>query len=369
LRIIDLGSFVGPGTAHCRHRQESLRAAILEEGLRAAGHISVVHIDDTADLLDRIQAIDPDVILIDLESPSRDVLEQMFKMSRSVARPIAMFVDRSYAGMIDAAIDAGVSAISLFADVSSRSSKPLIPLYVCSNSVCYCVPPYATIQHLSRDRNGVEGAHGAASGEADKAWQAQGWRRALSPGDGGPRWERQRMQVMGAALHKPRDVTRKERAMGLGSYPQVSLAEARKFRDKALALVRGGLDPIEERERQKAGASAATPSFNNCAGLYIAAHEPSWRNAKHKQQWANTLRDYASPVFGSMPVEEITTERVLEVLTPLWLKKPRRHPACARELSACSPGQPCMDTAKARIRHAGEIISISCYRHRPKCAA
>ena len=87
-----------------------LRAAILEDGLRAAGHMSVAHIDDTAELLERIHAIDPDVILIDLESPSRDTLEQMFKVSRSVARPIAMFVDRSDAAMIDAAIDAGVSA-------------------------------------------------------------------------------------------------------------------------------------------------------------------------------------------------------------------------------------------------------------------
>jgi response regulator NasT len=87
-----------------------LRAAILEDGLRAAGHMSVAHIDDTAELLERIHAIDPDVILIDLESPSRDTLEHMFKVSRSVARPIAMFVDRSDAAMIDAAIDAGVSA-------------------------------------------------------------------------------------------------------------------------------------------------------------------------------------------------------------------------------------------------------------------
>src|SRR5437660_496897 len=67
-----------------------LRAAIIVEGLRAAGHTSVVRIDDTAELLDRIRSIDPDVILIDLESPSRDVLEQMFKVSRSVARPVAM---------------------------------------------------------------------------------------------------------------------------------------------------------------------------------------------------------------------------------------------------------------------------------------
>jgi two-component system, response regulator / RNA-binding antiterminator len=83
-----------------------LRAAVLEEGLRAAGHTSVVHIDDTAELLERIRAIDPDVILIDLESPSRDILVQMFKVSRSVARPVAMFVDRSDAAMIDAGVSA-----------------------------------------------------------------------------------------------------------------------------------------------------------------------------------------------------------------------------------------------------------------------
>src|SRR5215813_12435841 len=86
-------------------------------------------------------------------------------------------------------------------------------------------------------------------------------------------------------------VTHKERSQGLGSWPQVSLAEARRARDKALALVRDGIDPIDERERRRAGADAARPSFDDCAKLYIAAHGPSWRNAKHRQQWANTLRD------------------------------------------------------------------------------
>ena len=61
-------------------------------------------------LLARIYAIDPDVILIDLENPSRDVLEQMFQVSRAVKRPIAMFVDQSDAASIEAAVDAGVSA-------------------------------------------------------------------------------------------------------------------------------------------------------------------------------------------------------------------------------------------------------------------
>jgi response regulator NasT len=87
-----------------------IRAAILEDGLREAGHVHVVRIDDTSHLLARVYAVDPDVILIDLEDPSRDVLEQMFQMSRAVKRPIAMFVDQSDAASIEAAVDAGVSA-------------------------------------------------------------------------------------------------------------------------------------------------------------------------------------------------------------------------------------------------------------------
>jgi two-component system, response regulator / RNA-binding antiterminator len=87
-----------------------IRAAILEDGLREAGHLHVTRVDETSHLLARIYAVDPDVILIDLESPSRDVLEQMFQMSRVVKRPIAMFVDQSDAASIEAAVDAGVSA-------------------------------------------------------------------------------------------------------------------------------------------------------------------------------------------------------------------------------------------------------------------
>ena len=90
--------------------ENPIRAAILEDGLREAGHVQVVRIDEMADLLARIYAIDPDVILIDLENPSRDVLEQMFQVSRAVKRPIAMFVDQSDAASIEAAVDAGVSA-------------------------------------------------------------------------------------------------------------------------------------------------------------------------------------------------------------------------------------------------------------------
>jgi response regulator NasT len=90
--------------------ESPVRAAILADGLREAGFTQVVRLDETANLLTHIYAIDPDVILIDLENPSRDVLEQMFQVSRAVRRPIAMFVDQSDSASIQASVDAGVSA-------------------------------------------------------------------------------------------------------------------------------------------------------------------------------------------------------------------------------------------------------------------
>ncbi len=90
--------------------ESPVRSAIIEEGLREAGFTQVTRIEEMANLLARIYALDPDVIVIDLENPSRDVLEQMFQVSRIVKRPIAMFVDQSDAASIQASVDAGVSA-------------------------------------------------------------------------------------------------------------------------------------------------------------------------------------------------------------------------------------------------------------------
>jgi two-component system, response regulator / RNA-binding antiterminator len=90
--------------------ENPIRRAILETGLKDAGFENVTVLADTTALLDRIYAVDPDVIIIDLENPSRDVLEQMFQVSRIVRRPIAMFVDQSDRATIAAAMEAGVSA-------------------------------------------------------------------------------------------------------------------------------------------------------------------------------------------------------------------------------------------------------------------
>lgn len=88
----------------------AIRRAIIEAGLRDAGFDQVTVLGDTRGLVEQIYKIDPDVILMDFENPSRDTLEQMFQVSRAVRRPIAMFVDQSDGATIEAAIDAGVSA-------------------------------------------------------------------------------------------------------------------------------------------------------------------------------------------------------------------------------------------------------------------
>lgn len=88
----------------------AVRAAIIEAGLREAGHDRVTVVTDVTGLAGQIASLEPDVIVIDLENPNRDMLEDMFQLSRMVKRPIAMFVDRSDAASIEQAIDAGVSA-------------------------------------------------------------------------------------------------------------------------------------------------------------------------------------------------------------------------------------------------------------------
>jgi response regulator NasT len=109
--------------------ESPVRAAILADGLREAGFTQVVRIEETANLLANIYAIDPDVILIGLENPSRDVLEQMFQVSRAVRRPIAMFVDQSDSASIQASVDAGVSAY-IVDGLKKERIKPILDLCI-----------------------------------------------------------------------------------------------------------------------------------------------------------------------------------------------------------------------------------------------
>ena len=109
--------------------ENPVRTAIIEAGLREAGHVNVSWIRETQNLLTRIAAIDPDVIVIDLESPNRDVLEQMFQVSRIVKRPIAMFVDQSDTASIQASVDAGVASY-IVDGLKKERIKPILDLCV-----------------------------------------------------------------------------------------------------------------------------------------------------------------------------------------------------------------------------------------------
>ena len=109
--------------------ESPIRAAILQEGLRDAGFSDVVHISEMQNLLAQIFALDPDVILIDLENPSRDILEQMFQVSRAVRRPVAMFVDQSDSASIRASVEAGVSAY-IVDGLRKERVKPILDLCI-----------------------------------------------------------------------------------------------------------------------------------------------------------------------------------------------------------------------------------------------
>jgi response regulator NasT len=109
--------------------ENPIRRSIIESGLKEAGFTSVTVLSNTTRLIDLIYSLDPDVILIDLENPSRDVLEQMFQVSRTVRRPIAMFVDRGDKSEIEAAIDAGVSAY-IVDGLKKERVKPILDMTI-----------------------------------------------------------------------------------------------------------------------------------------------------------------------------------------------------------------------------------------------
>lgn len=116
----------------------------------------------------------------------------------------------------------------------------------------------------------------------------------------------------------------KTREMGLGPHRDVSLADARERARKARQQILDGVDPIAAREESRTAAKVAEAkhvTFEDCASKYIKAHKAGWKNAKHAEQWHNTLRDYAFPVLGSLPVSKIDTPLVLKVIEPIWHDK------------------------------------------------
>jgi len=116
----------------------------------------------------------------------------------------------------------------------------------------------------------------------------------------------------------------KRRDMGLGGYPEVKLGEAREAANSARKLIRENIDPIKARAEGKAALRAGVGlsiTFGDAAKEFIAANEASWRNAKHRQQYANTLATYANPVIGKLSLRDIELPHILKILEPIWQEK------------------------------------------------
>ena len=110
--------------------------------------------------------------------------------------------------------------------------------------------------------------------------------------------------------------------MGLGSYSVVPLSKARELAHRCREQLADGLNPLEVRRELNRNRKAETGlTFREASDAYIKAHETSWRNAKHKAQWKNTLQSYAHPYFGSKPIANLATDDVLRAIERIWYDK------------------------------------------------
>ena len=117
----------------------------------------------------------------------------------------------------------------------------------------------------------------------------------------------------------------KRREMGLGPLRMVSLAQARELAGKARAMAAQGIDPVEARQAALPSPEPAqvckVETFADVADAFMDARAGEWRNAKHRQQWRNTLTTYAANIW-TMPVADVGTPEVLAALRPIWREKP-----------------------------------------------
>lgn len=109
--------------------ENAIRSSIIEEGLREAGHGKVVVINEMHGIARMIETLNPDVIVIDIENPNRDMMEHLFQLTRTVSRPITMFVDRSDTASIETAVEAGVSAY-IVDGLKKERVKPILDMAV-----------------------------------------------------------------------------------------------------------------------------------------------------------------------------------------------------------------------------------------------
>src|SRR5262245_62034716 len=141
------------------------------------------------------------------------------------------------------------------------------------------------------------------------------------------------------------------RDMGLGPLPGVSLAKARQLANEARRQRLDGGDPIVVRKARRRAATLAGARgmpFKEAAEQLITSHEAGWRNAKHRQQWRNTLKTYVYPILGPLPVDAVDTELVIQVLQPMWNEKPETAGRIRGRIEAV------LNWAKARSLREGQ---------------
>ena len=119
-------------------------------------------------------------------------------------------------------------------------------------------------------------------------------------------------------------LNKKAREMGLGTADTWDLTAVRKKAADLRQLLKDGIDPIDQRNRDRRKGVAEADlrrTFKQCAEEYHKLHAAAWNNAKHAAQWENTLKTYAYPIFGGWSVSEVTDAQVLKAVLPIWGEK------------------------------------------------
>jgi integrase len=141
------------------------------------------------------------------------------------------------------------------------------------------------------------------------------------------------------------------REMGLGGLSKIGLADARKKASAQRLLLVERVDPLARRKAERVATkiqAARSMTFDDCAAAYMKAHEAGWRNAKHRQQWANTLATYVTPIFGAVPAGDVDVAMVMKAVEPLWATKPETAGRVRGRIESV------LDWAKARGFRNGE---------------
>lgn len=117
----------------------------------------------------------------------------------------------------------------------------------------------------------------------------------------------------------------KSREMGLGASGEVSLSQAREKAKEAQKAVLEGRDPLELKKSKEQAQKASAITFDECFAVFFAGYRKDLHNIKHVEQWIATIKKFASPVFGRVPVRDVTKKMVLEALEPAWATPETAH--------------------------------------------